>query len=58
MLQNKIRYGDSFTLITITRVKGSSQEAYDAFDLPFDEIAPNIPEADIVDDQGNPLHTS
>ena len=43
----KTRYGDSFSLPTKTRVKLNSQEADDAFDLRFDEIASEIPEADI-----------
>ena len=54
----KIRHGDSFTLPTRTRFKGISQEADAAFDLPFDEIAHEIPEADIVNAQGNPLNPS
>ena len=54
----KIRYGDSFTLPTRNKINGSSQEAYDVFDLPFDEISPKIPESDIVDDPGKALHTS
>ena len=37
-------------------MRGDPKEADDTFDLPFDEVAPNIPEADIVDDQGKPLH--
>ena len=52
----KILYGYLFTLPTITRVKGSYQEADDAFDLTFDEISTKIPKADIVDAQGKPLH--
>ena len=54
----KILYRDSFALPTINRVKGSSQEADDSFDLPFDEIAPEIPESEIIDAQGKPLHPS
>ena len=30
----------------------------DTCDLPFDEVAPNIPAAYIVDDQGKPLHST
>ena len=52
----KTRYGDSFTLPTRTRNKGSSQEEDKKFDLNFDDIAPDIPEADIVYAQGKPLH--
>ena len=52
----KILYVYSFSLPTKTRVKGRSQEADDAFDLPFDEISPEIPETDTVDAQGKPLH--
>ena len=54
----KIRYGDLFTLPTRTRVQGRSQEAYDAFDLPFDDISNKKPEADIVHAQQKPLHPS
>ena len=53
-----MRYGYLFTLPTRTRVKRISQEADDTFDLPFDEISPEISEADIVDAQGEPLHPS
>ena len=41
-----------------TKVKLSSQETDDAFDFPFDDIAPDIPEDEIVDAQGKPLHPS
>ena len=37
-------------------MRGNPQEADDTRDLTFDEVALNIPDADIVDDQGNPLH--
>ena len=56
--ETKMRYGYLFTLPTRTRVKRISQEADDTFDLPFDEISPEISEADIVDAQGEPLHPS
>ena len=52
----KILYGYSFTLPTRTRVRGKYQEADDAFYLTFDEISPEIIEADIVDAQGKPLN--
>ena len=54
----KIRYGDQFTLPTRTRVKVSSQEADDTSEVPFDEIAPDISEADIVDAQGKSMNPS
>ena len=47
-----------FTLSTRTTVKGIYQEADDEFDLPFDEITPDISEADIVNSQGKPLYPS
>ena len=47
-----------FTLPNKTRVKASSQEVDDEFDLTFDEIALDIPEADIVHARGKPLHPS
>ena len=50
--------GDSFALPNRTKVKRISQEVDDTFGLPFDEIAPDIPEAYIVDAQGKPLHPS
>ena len=54
----KIRYGYLFTLPTRTIFKGSSQEADDTFDLPFDDMTPDIPESDIVDAQWNLLDPS
>ena len=50
----KLRYGDFFTLPK--KMRGNPQEADDICELIFDEVAPNIPETDIVDDQENPLH--
>ena len=47
----RLRYGDSFTLPK--NIRGGYQEAYDRCDLTFDQVATNIPEDDIVDDQGN-----
>ena len=47
-----------FTLTTRTRVKGSSQEADENFDLPSDEISPETTEADIFNAQWKPLHHS
>ena len=55
----KKRYGDSFTLPE--RIKNKSddpQDDYGTFELPFDEVTPDISEADITDAEGNPLHTS
>ena len=34
------------------------QDKDDTDDLPFDEVSPSIPEEDIIDDQGRPLHPS
>ena len=50
----KLWYGNSFTLPK--KMRGNPKEADVTYDLTFDEVAPNIPEADIVDDQGKPLH--
>ena len=50
----KFRYGDSITLTK--KMRGDPQESDDTCDLHFGEVSPNIPEADIVDDQGKPLH--
>ena len=35
---------------------GNPKEADDTCELNFDEVEPKISEADIVDDQGKPLH--
>ena len=48
----KARYGDSFTLPT---KRGDTIDDDGTFDLPFDEVAPQIPEADITDADGNSL---
>ena len=45
----KLRYCDLFTFTK--KMRGEPQEADDTCDLTFDEVANNIPEADIVDDQ-------
>ena len=34
------------------------QKKDDTVDLPFDEVSPSILKADIIDDQGIPLHPS
>ena len=49
----KLQYGDSFTLPN--NIRGNTQEADYTCELNFYEVATNIPEADIVDDQGKPL---
>ena len=55
----KTRYGDSFTLPErIKRKRGNPQDDDGTFDLPFDEVASDIPEADITDAEGQPLHPS
>ena len=50
----KLRYGDQFTFLK--KMMGNPKEADDTCELNFDEVEPKIPEADIVDDQGKPLH--
>ena len=50
----KTRYGDSLSLPDKTLK--NPQDEDDTDDLPFDEVSPSIPEADIIDDQGQPLH--
>ena len=37
---------------------GVSAEEDDTFDLPFDEVAPQFPEADTTDAKGNVMHTT
>ena len=55
----KTIYGDSFTLPErIKRKRVNPQDDDGTFELPFDEVAPEIPEADIIDDEGKPLHPS
>ena len=39
-------------------MRGNPQDDDVTFDLPFDEVAPEIPEADITDAEGQPLHPS
>ena len=38
--------------------KRACQEEDDTVDLPFDEVAPQFPEADITDADGNVMHTT
>ena len=38
--------------------RGNTQDNYGTLDLTFDEVAPEIPEADITDAEGQPLHPS
>ena len=55
----KTRYGNSFTLPERVKSKRGNPQYYDVtFDLPFDEVASNIPEADITDSKGQPLYPS
>ena len=48
------RYGDQFTLPK--KMRGEPKQANEKCDPTFDEVALNILEADIVDDQWKPLH--
>ena len=52
----KARYGESFSLPDKTLE--NPQDKDDTGDLPFDEASPSIPEADIIDEKGQPLHPS
>ena len=52
----KARYGDLLSLPDKTLK--NTQDKDDTDDLPFDEVSPSIPDADIIDDQGRPLHPS
>ena len=55
----KTRYGDSFNLPErIKSKRGNTQDDDGTFELPFDKVAPEIPEADITDAEGQPLHPS
>ena len=47
-------YGDSFTLPE--PCKPNPKDTANNYDLLFNEVSPTEPEADIVDDQGAPLH--
>ena len=42
----------------IMQKRRARQEEDDTFDLPFDEVAPQLPEAYITDDDGNAMHTT
>ena len=50
------RYSNLFTLPKKKNKDG--QEEDESFDLPFDEVAPTIPEADDADSQERPRHVS
>ena len=50
------RYGNSFTLPKRRPKDGQGED--ESFDLPFDEVAPTIPEADDADSQERPRHVS
>ena len=50
----KQRYVDSFTLPEPCNL--NPQDTDNTYELPFDEVFTTVPEADIVDDQGDPLH--
>ena len=50
----KARYSDFFSLPDKTIENPKDED--DTCDLPFDEVSPSIPEADIIDYQGRPLH--
>ena len=55
----KERCGDTFTLLE--RINSKSDDPQDddgTFDLPFDEVAPEITEDYITDAEGQPLHPS
>ena len=55
----KLKYWDSLSLPKRTRrVTFKEEEDDEYFDLFFDEVAPLIPEADIVDNTGKPLNES
>ena len=52
-------YGDSLSLPgKRMRKMGVSAEEDDTFDVPFDEVARQFPEADITDADGNAIHTT
>ena len=50
----KLLYGDLFNLSK--NMKGIPKEADDTCDPSLDEVAPNIPEVDLVKEQEKPLH--
>ena len=54
----KEMYSDSLSLPAKRRKTRVSAEEDDTFDLPFDEVAPQFPEADITDADGNAIHTT
>ena len=55
----KLKYGDSLSLPKRKRkVEFKENKDGEYFGLPFDEVAPLIPEADLVDSEWKPLNES
>ena len=53
----KLKFGDSFSLPDKRKsMKNPEEDNEECFDLPFYEIAPAIPEADVIDQQGKHLN--
>ena len=52
----KAQYGDWFSLPDKTLE--NPQDKDDTGELTFDEVSPITPEADIIDEQGRPMHPS
>ena len=50
----KQQCGDSISITVSSRP--NPKDADETYDLPFDEVAPKVPELDIVDDEGTPIH--
>ena len=51
----KAKFGDSLSPPS-RRTRKRRAEDEDCLDLPFDEIVPEIPEADLLDKDGNPVY--
>ena len=50
----KRRYSNSLSVTASSRP--NPKDADETYDLTFDELAPKLPEADIVDYEGTPIH--
>ena len=50
----KQQCGDSISITVSIRLNPKDDD--ETYDLPFDEVAPKVPELDIVDDEGTPIH--
>ena len=43
-------------MVTLSLFLLHPKDADETYDLPFDEVAPKVPESDIMDDEETPIH--